>query len=249
MGINRQPGFTIIEVMLFLAVTGMLAVAILVGSGVSIGQQRYRDSVNTFKSFIQQQYNETTNVVNSRTGDSACVNAMVETPPENVPAPQSRGTSECVILGRFITVGANGADVTAENVVGYRTSPTTPPAATDLAELTTNYTLGVSPIDKDTNQVEWGAHIVKPKTSTAQPLSVLIVRSPLSGSVMTFVSESVQTNLNALVATGINKINHDVCVDADAGSFVGTRQAIRINAYASSGSAIEIPSEGDGICG
>ena len=44
MGAKTQNGFTIIEVMLFLAITGMLAAAILVGSGVAIGQQRYRDS-------------------------------------------------------------------------------------------------------------------------------------------------------------------------------------------------------------
>ena len=53
MDIVKSKGFTIIEVMLFLAVTGALAVAILVGSGVAIGQQRYKDSVNSLQSFIQ----------------------------------------------------------------------------------------------------------------------------------------------------------------------------------------------------
>jgi len=63
---KTQGGFTVIEVMLFLAVTGLLAVGILVGSGVAIGQQRYRDSVNTLKSYIQQQYSEVTSVINNR---------------------------------------------------------------------------------------------------------------------------------------------------------------------------------------
>ena len=40
MGKQNTTGFTVIEVMLFLAVTGLLAIGILVGSGVAIGQQR-----------------------------------------------------------------------------------------------------------------------------------------------------------------------------------------------------------------
>jgi type II secretory pathway pseudopilin PulG len=69
---HSDRGFTVIEVMLFLAVTGALAVGILVGAGVSIGQQRYRDSVNSLKSTIQDRYNQTTNVVNSRGGAWVC---------------------------------------------------------------------------------------------------------------------------------------------------------------------------------
>lgn len=248
MGIKTQHGFTIIEVMLFLAITGALAIAILAGSGVSIGQQRYRDSVNTFKSLIQEQYNETTNVVNSRGGNASCTNAVVVQPPDIVPTPQPRGTSECVVLGRLLTVADNGIDLKMSNVIGYRTSTTAPVATTDINELKTNYRLGISPIDSENGQVEWGAQIVKPKTTTLQPLSVMVIRSPLSGSVMTFVKDGVQTDLDGLVVSGIISANKDVCINGDGGAFIGKRQAVRINAYASSSSAIEIPSEGDNIC-
>lgn len=251
MGIRKNAGFTIIEVMLFLAVTGMLTVAILVGSGVSINQQRYRDSVNTLKSFIQDQYSEATNVTNSRSGDSACTNAVVAQPPESVPTPQPRGTSECVLMGRLVTVGDNGVDLVASNVVGYRTSQTAPTEGTDLLELTTNYRIAVSPIDAEDSQVEWGARIVKPKTTTVEPLSIMIIHSPLSGAIMTFVGDGVATGanaLNALASAGINNKSRDICIDAEQGSFVGKRQAVRINAFASSASAIEIPSESEGVC-
>jgi type II secretory pathway pseudopilin PulG len=251
MGIRKNAGFTIIEVMLFLAVTGMLAVAILVGSGVSIGQQRYRDSVNTLKSFIQDQYSETTNVTNSRSGNSACTNAVVIEPPASVPDPQPRGTSDCVLMGRLLTIGDNGIDLRASNVVGYRTSQTAPVAATDFLELTTNYRIAASPIDVEENQVEWGAKVVKPKTTTIEPLSIMIIRSPLSGSIMTFVGDGVASGanaLNALAAAGINNTARNICLDTEQGTFVGKRQAIRINAFASSASAIEIPSEGEGVC-
>lgn len=247
MGIKTQHGFTIIEVMLFLAITGALAIAILAGSGVAIGQQRYRDSVSTFKSLIQEQYNEATNVVNSRGGDASCTNAVVRQPPDSVPSPQPRGTSECVVLGRLLTVADNGIDIKTSNVIGYRTSSTAA-ASTDIDELKANYKLGDSPIDAEDAEIQWGAQVVKPKTTTVQPLSILIIRSPLSGSIMTFVQDGVQTDLDAFVASGTITSNKDVCINADAGSFVGRRQAIRISAYASNSTSVEIPSEGDNIC-
>ena len=105
MGTKTDTGFTVIETMLFLAVTGALAVGILVGSGVSIGQQRYRDSVNGLKSYIQQQYSEVSNVVNSRDKTWACDAQGNVVEVEQISA-EARGTSDCVVLGRFITIMA-----------------------------------------------------------------------------------------------------------------------------------------------
>lgn len=248
MGIKNTHGFTIIEVMLFLGVTGLLTIGILAGSGVAINQQRYRDSVSTLKSFVQQQYNQTTNVTNGRAGAESCTNASVLQPPVSVPNPQSRGTSDCLLMGRFITVGEDGKQLTASNVVGYRTSVAAATEATDLAELTTNYRLGVSEIEQESTSVEWNAQVVKPKTTTFYPLSILIIRSPLSGSVMTFIDNGNQTDLDGMVAGGIANENTDLCVNAPAGSFVGERLAIRVNAFATSQSSIEVPSESDHIC-
>src|SRR6187402_1944283 len=108
MGIKTQNGFTIIETMLFLGVTGMLATAILVGSGVAIGQQRYRDSVNSLKSQVQQQYSEVTNVINSRDKNWSCdVNGNVIEAPDASDG-ESRGTTDCVLLGRLLTVDDTG---------------------------------------------------------------------------------------------------------------------------------------------
>lgn len=248
MGIKHTHGFTIIEVMLFLAVTGLLAVGILAGSGVAIGQQRYRDSVNSMKSLFQEQYNQTTNTVNNRTGAEACQNGVVVQPPDNVPDPQARGTSGCLLMGRLVVVGADGKRLTISNVVGYRTSETAEVESTDIAELTTNYRLAISPEAQITDTVEWDARLVRPKTSTPSPVSVLIVRSPLSGSLMTFVRDGVQTNLNAMMAGGVTTTYKDLCVDAPVGSFVGQRLAVRINGYATSQAAIEIPSESERVC-
>lgn len=248
MGIKNTHGFTIIEVMLFLAVTGLLAIGILAGSGVAIGQQRYRDSVNAMKSLLQEQYSQTSNIVNDRAGNEACTNAVVVAPPTNVPDPQPRGTSDCLLMGRLVTIGADGKQLIASNVVGYRTSDAADVESTDLAELTANYVLGISPDNQITDTVEWGATIVEPKTTTPLSISILVLRSPLGGSTMTFVREGLQANVAAMLSGGPSGDATDLCIDASTGSFVGQRLAVRIGGHAASASAIEVPSGSENVC-
>lgn len=246
MGTTSERGFTVIEVMLFLAVTGVLAVGILVGSGVSIGQQRYRDSVNSIKSFIQDQYSATTNVANDRTATWAC-DSTADIDTTSVGAGQARGTSDCMLLGRFVTLDDSGTTFTASDVVGYRNANAVT-AASDVLELQTNYRLGISPISPTKEEVAWGAAIVQPKTTNPMPITLLIVRSPLSGSVLTFTMDGVKTNPNALIDADNLKETKNLCVDSDIGTFVGRRAAVQIGAYASNQGAIQIPPESSNIC-
>lgn len=246
MDIVKTKGFTIIEVMLFLAVTGVLAVAILVGSGVAIGQQRYRDSVNSLQSFIQSQYSEVTNIVNDR--DQAWTCDSTGTVSNNTTGTgQPRGTSDCVLLGRFITVDSTGTQLTSANVVGY-TSPSAMDAASDILELQSNYKLSVSPIGQETDSVSWGAQVVKPKTTTPLAISMLIVRSPLSGAVIAFTTTGVQTDPNSMVSAANMSRVTNLCVNADVGTFVGSRLAVQIGAYATNQGAIQIPPGTANIC-
>ena len=247
MGIKTQNGFTFIEVMLFLAVTGLLAMAILAGSGMAINQQRYRDSVNTLKSYIQQQYSEATSVINSRSENWECNSTGLVTDTGG-PAGEARGRSDCVMLGRFVTIDATGKQLTASSVSAYRL-PGTTPAPSDLQEIASNYRLAISPIDQQHNEVSWGAQIVKQKTTAPMPLSILIIRSPLSGLLMTFTAENVQTNLNSMVTAGNMNIVRNMCINADATSFLGVRRLeVRLEAFAAGQSAVSIPPESASVC-
>lgn len=243
---KTNTGFTIIETMLFLGVAGALTVAILVGSGVAINQQRYRDSVNSLKSFIQEQYSEVTNVVNDRQGGEACADAIVTQPPE-ITSPQPRGTSECVVLGRFVTVDNTGTALTATNVVGYHTSGAKE-AASDILEIQTNYKLGLSPISQATADVAWGAKVVKKQTTQPMAISMLILRSPLSGAIMTYVGEGSFTNIVNLVTIANSNKTTDLCVDAAPGSFTGNRMAVQISPFATNQGSVQIPLESDNVC-
>ncbi|HET8884647.1 MAG TPA: hypothetical protein VFM68_04210 [Candidatus Saccharimonadales bacterium] len=246
MATNTKNGFTIIETMLFLGVAGALTIAVLAGSGIAINQQRYRDSVSSLKSFIQQQYSEVTNVRNDRSGAEACANATVVRPPATV-TPQDRGTSDCMLLGRFITVDTAGEKLTASDVVGYRTSDA-PTEASDIAEIQTNYELGLSTINQETAEVAWGANIVQSGTTEPMPFSMLILRSPLSGSVMAYAAEGVTADLMSLVTIANSNQTHNLCVNATAGSFVGNRMAVQISPFATNQGAIQIPPEDTNVC-
>ena len=243
MGTNTQGGFTFIEVMLFLAVTGLLAMGILVGSGAAINQQRYRDSVNTLKSYIQQQYSEVTSVTNSRNASWQCNSNGVITDTGG-PAGEPRGRSDCVMLGRFITIDAAGKQLTSSSVSAYRVAGAAT-ATSDIGELK-NYRLATSPINQDEAEISWGAQVVNQNNTAPLSLSILIVRSPLSGSVFTFTQDNVQTNLNAMISDAAAEQERHLCVKGD--SMGARRLEVRIEAFAGSQSAISIPPEGASVC-
>jgi type II secretory pathway pseudopilin PulG len=232
-------GFTIIEVMLFLAVTGMLTVGVLVGSSTAIAQQRYRDSVNSLKSFIQEQYGQTTNVVNSDASNPVCKKSGNSLVLKSATL-QARGTSECLLLGRYLLI--EPTKVTAYDVIGQAVTDTE--GGDDIAALK-NYVMALSDT-AETADIAWGASIVKPKTATGLTTSVLILRSPLSGSVVTFVSDGNQKP--AAMLDSSNMVQKDLCVDPAGGVVTSQRMAVRINARATSQSAVEVPLEKDSVC-
>ena len=161
---TRRSGFTIIEVMLFLAITGALSVAILVGSGAALGQQRYRDSVNSFKGLIQEQYGQIANVVNSETEKPNCVRSGGNLS-FDVDNQRARGTSECLVIGRFLLV--NGEEVSTYNVIGQ------PGAGDDTGDDTAilgGYALSLQ--SPEVHEVSWGARIVEPQSDNESLTSV-----------------------------------------------------------------------------
>ena len=65
---TKRKGFTIVEVTLFLAISGALLAGLLAGSVSSIKRHRYNDSVNDFVEFLRRTYSEAINVQNERIG-------------------------------------------------------------------------------------------------------------------------------------------------------------------------------------
>jgi len=65
-----RRGFTLIEVSLFLVITAAVFVGVAVGTQNSIFQQRYNDAVQNYVEFLRTVYSQVTNVQNENTGRS-----------------------------------------------------------------------------------------------------------------------------------------------------------------------------------
>ncbi len=254
MGAFHNRGFTIIETMLVLAITGVLVTALLVGVGTSVNIQRYRDSVSSLKSLVQDQYSRVSNVSNDRTTNWSCnASAQISQGGATLPAGQSR----CLLIGRYISI--IDTDIAMATVVGYQTSTT--PAATDVAEIFNNYTLGVSTSSVENNQLEWGAQIawarsgtvdqrLSPAPLTPRSIAILIIRSPTSGTTYTFTDDNVvpissvnsaklKTMLIENTATVPGQKERVVCIIPSGGIVVPEKIALYISAAAQAQSAIE----------
>ncbi|MBC7868849.1 hypothetical protein H7X69_01555 [Candidatus Saccharibacteria bacterium] len=243
MSARYKPGFTIIETMLFLAVTGVLIAAILIGTGTSINIQRYRDSVSTFKAGLEQQYSDVSTVRNEVRADavSCDTNALITTSGTLLP----RGQSECVVLGRYLTI--DDTVITTSTVIGN--TAVAPSYTTDINELQ-SYNLSLLTTSTETSQLEWGARIAWPsggvdaRTPTMpRQIALLILRSPTSGLTYTFSSNDANMSLKDIVKAGDTvpgQAQQRLCVNSDGGFEGGL--AVVIGSYASTASSIQVRS-------
>lgn len=136
----------------------------------------------------------------------------------------------------------------------------TPSDSTDITALREAYTLNISKAEVTETQMEWGTEIARPIIGgvttgrTPRSLALLVVRSPESGQVYTFVSDTVPSDdtlrdldasmvpsfLSDMVTT-TNQGAATVCIES-SGLFVNGQMALYINPYATSTSAIELVS-------
>ena len=242
MGTNYKSGFTIIETMLFLAITGLMVVAILVNTGSTINIQRYRDSVISLKSFLQGQYSDVMNVRNEQPAAPLSCDNNAKITESGTTSP--RGQADCVILGKYTTIV--DTKISSSVVVGLGDISST---ANDIDNLKT-YKLSILPGSTETSDLEWGTNIAWPKSgidnkgqSTPRTIALLMLRSPSSGLSYTFSADSANISLSDMIVAGDTipgQAQRLICVDP-AGLFSGG-QSIYINSYATGSSSIETKS-------
>jgi len=247
MSAHSTSGFTIIETMLVLAITGVLIASLLFGVGSSITTQRYSDSVTSFRSLVQDQYARVSNVSNERDTGWTCGASAIPIQ-SGTSAP---GQSNCVLLGRYMSVV--GSDISMATVVGYSTVST--PGTSDTQTVKNNYTLGISKNSIEKKTLEWGAQIAWPKTgsgaknpTTPRSIAFFILRSPESGTTYTFTSNSVtpiesvssSTLKQMLVETTTNfpgQGTRTICIDP--GATVPEKYSVYMSTYANGANSIE----------
>lgn len=223
-----RRGFTIIEVSLFLAITGLLFLGVTLGVQNSMRRQRYNDSVQSFAEFLRSLYSEVMNVQSA-----------------------GNGRSDDAIYGKLVTFDG-GQDIFSYDVIGLAESNIGDSGVLNLLD---DEKIKAKVVDDagapvgimGSFKLKWGALL----QTTSKPFSsyqgaILIVRHPNSGTIFTLSSTNVslakRENLKNLTEnfgkSGFTVGEVNFCINPDDGS--NNRADVRINAGAGNSSGVEV---------
>ncbi len=170
---SAKQGFTIIEVMLFLGITGLMLVGVLGGTYSSIARQRYNDSLRSFAEFLRTIFAEVQS-------------------PESLGAGNSK---DYAIYGKIAVFGLNDGEedkVYTATLVG----DVMPPSSSDgfieelkavNARLYCGETASASRPERESTlndyTMQWGAKLEKPESAGNFTGTVVIARAPTTGTI------------------------------------------------------------------
>lgn len=207
----RNNGFTILETTLVMAITGLLVVLVLGGIGSSLSHQKYTDAVNQAVAFFRGQYSQTANISNERPETQSCNASGVYSTGSGT----TRGASDCLLLGHIVR-SSDGKNMSIYQVIARHD----PSDDTGINNKTDTQILAASSMIQGsqigTYQAEWGTSLLTPNTSNVAKFTLLVVRVPVSGTVVTYTSNSATTSVGALL--GVAQADKKLCVD-QAGFF------------------------------
>ncbi len=220
---TQKTGFTIIEVMLTLVITGLMIAAAGVMARQSITNQRYGDSVESLKDFFQSQYSQTSyaQAQSRNIEESKC---QLNVGGINTRQQTFRGKSDCLLVGRLLKIDyVQTADQQRDTVVkGYtvigqecdREAVTADNS--NQSQDTKCFRRMFLRILEEENQPlltytpEWDAAMRVPEpripnsykyVGAGDSQYILILKSPLSGSLRTYINQGAVANssLNQLL--------------------------------------------------
>ncbi len=257
---KNKGGFTLIEVALFLAITGLLFLGVTIGVQNSIFQQRYNDSVQSFVEFLRTAYAKVENVQGrSIKSDS--------------------GKTNKALYGKLITFGeekelnkANNVDnkIFIYDIVGdvkCNGNDGLMVAISSLMECDADVIdengeiLGLA----ESYTPKWSAAIQKKEGAENFKGALLIIRHPQTGTVNTYsiLGDTVEVNSDKKsLKTFIEEhsvpgdtdkgfsTNRDVdfCINPNGDQISNIRSNVRIKANAGNSSAIEIMPDNENRC-
>lgn len=245
-----RSGFTLVEVALFLAITAVIFAGVAIGTQNSIFQQRYNDAVQNYVEFLRTLYSQVSNVQS-----------------------ESNGRSEKAIYGKLVTFGeSNGENkIMTYNVIGDIENMETSDESVlgKLKDLGANVIINddgnYKPVGFVDNYVpRWDSRI---QTTSGwdngyQLFSgaLLIVRSPSTGTIYTFVSDQI-IDVDSVLSDDFsskdpladlnNKFSQqgvDFCINPNGVNKSNLRRDVRIVAGARNASGIEIVPDDDNRC-
>lgn len=231
---SPRRGFTIVEVTLFLALSGALMVGLIAGTTISISRQRYNDSVVTFSEALRAAYSDVVNVQNE----------------------PMQGRSDRAVYGRLlVVVGGNSAVDDAGKIYSYSilgnavSSSQITESDAKAALLNLNPVLSASEVSSASNvTLPWGAS-VEDADGNSKMSYILIIRSPMTGIVHTYVvndatgvatCDADAATCSAVlgdIITASRVEDIDFCIDSEDNSY-SNRRDIRIQSGAGNSSGV-----------
>lgn len=194
---NRQGGFTIVEISLFMAITGLLFLVALVGTGNTIRTFRFTDSARSLEAFAQKQYDDIVNGLNNRSADVSCNAGTIDTSNG-----QQVGSSNCLLMGKLIVFRQDNSAVDVFNVVGSEPGNVNY-ALSDNALIEAFSPTTVTTTATETYTLPWGAKMsgFKRTDDNQATNGLLLIRSPKSARILsyTFKVSAVPTSLAPVV--------------------------------------------------
>lgn len=171
---SKGHGFTIIEVMMFLAISSLLLMGVFMLSGNLINGTRFTDSVRGLEGFLQRQYDEVSSGVNTR-DNTGCLGA-----------PSTPGTSNCLLLGKVIVFRITTDTVDTYNVIG--SEPAVQLSNPSLELLLASYNPQTVLASQASYTIPWGAKIRAGKRDSDNNSvnAVALLRSPASSQFATY---------------------------------------------------------------
>lgn len=123
---DTLKGFTIIETMLFLALTGLMLVGAMVGIGTNLSRTRYRDTVEDIATMLRTQYDQVNRTQIQLRDDTGMCDMLTGSYNFDKKANIGRGRSNCDIYGVAVIFGADdkingnvpGRIVQTNNILG-----------------------------------------------------------------------------------------------------------------------------------
>ena len=244
-------GFTVIEVMLFLAISGLLFTAIIVGTNTALARQRYNESVQNFSEFFKTIYSKVANVENNE---------------------MPGGVSERAIYGKLITfserLNLEGQENSNGDIFVYDVIGDVSDAMGGKDVLQGLKGIGADVIRVSNSQsiyagiheaynTRWSATIETPTAGEKFKGAILIVRSAVSGTIYTYnydgknqmieVNQAVHsagTQPSGLLSNFLNSFvlsDVDFCVNSgDSYVYGGRRQNVRLIQGARNSSGVQI---------
>lgn len=206
--------FTVIEVTIFLAITGILLIGVMSSISYRVSAQRYNDAVQDVEEFLRRAYSEAINVENSR-DDIAFNQAFCSGPVQSSALAANHsasvinandgthpGRSTCAIYGQLLTFGENN-NTTAHlyTIVGRIRSSDLEDSVSSVFDALKVVGADAYAFDYGVNNTQckvasagastrytplWDAEIQRTDSNQLLKGAVIIVRSPVSGAIHTY---------------------------------------------------------------